>query len=208
MSSCLSAASSSGLRRPKIFWTRRICKRPTHRAARIDAPTTSIPPIQPMPLRRMSPRICSSSPKTLPMAFPLFSTLIWGGRLKRQERPLKLQGLTDARHPDFCRMALHRGDKGAGVGSKDIECAIMAGDDSIKVKEAFDRERGRLSAHGEAVADRNDANLRCMNFRDQIHVGKNIRIAHVVDAGCVFRFDDDAVRISKIDHLAIGDCRG
>jgi hypothetical protein len=145
------------------------------------------------------------------MAFPRFYPAHLGQAAETARAAVKAPRLRQRAggHPDFCRMAFHRGHKGAGVGSKDIECAVMAGDDGIELKEALDRERGRLSAHCEAVADRHDPNLRCMNFGDQSHIGKKIRIAHVVDAGCVFGFDDHAVvGISKVDHLAIDDRRG
>src|SRR5208283_4212707 len=102
-------------------------------------------------------------------------------------------------------MSLHRRDEVACVLIEKIESPVMAGDGSLEGEETPDRERRRLSAHGETIADRYHANLWRINLRDEPHVRKNIGVAHVVETRAILGANDNAVRTAKIDGLAIDD---
>src|ERR1700730_15361394 len=104
------------------------------------------------------------------MAFPHPCRFILAMRLQRQVWRSKPQNLADARHHDLCRMALHRSDKTTCIWSEDIKSSIVTWNGGVEMKIPFDRESCGFRAHREAVADRHEANLWCIDFRDQSHV--------------------------------------
>src|ERR1019366_7556591 len=107
----------------------------------------------------------------------------WPCRDKDKAWGPKLQNLADAGHRDLGGMALHRGGELARVLVEKIEGSIMAGDHGLEIEETLDRERRHPPAHGEAVADRDQADFRRINLRDEPHVGENTGVAHVVETG-------------------------
>ncbi len=102
----------------------------------------------------------------------------------------------------------------SGVLSQEIERAVMTGNDGFEGEIAVHGLGRDLAAHGETVADRDEADFRAINLANQRHVRKDRRIAHMVNGGPARRRDDDAHRIAEIDRLAVDDragrmkCRG
>jgi hypothetical protein len=47
-----------------------------------------------------------------------------------------------------------------------------------------------------------------VDFRNQRHVGENIGIAHVIDGGLTWRFDNRAAGIAEIDRGAVDHLAG
>ena len=57
----------------------------------------------------------------------------------------------------------------------------MARDRYVKVEIAAAGECSHCAAHGKAIADRHDADVRLMQFFDQRHVTKDVGVAHVIE---------------------------
>src|SRR5690606_20331439 len=95
-------------------------------------------------------------------------------------------GAFHSRHELFGRLVQQ------GEGTK------MAGDDGLKMEEAPAGKRGDSSSHGEAVTHRDNADLRLMQFLDQGHVGKDIRITHVIYCLVLRKVQDRPAGIAKI----------
>src|SRR5919202_7094057 len=79
-----------------------------------------------------------------------------------------LDRLADPRHMD--RQVSHFGAEFVGVGLDDREGAVVAREDRLEIEETLAGERGRVRAHGEAVADRHDADLGSVNLVHEAHV--------------------------------------
>ncbi len=108
------------------------------------------------------------------------------------------EGLPDLRHDDV--LALHLGHELVCVGIEHAgERAVVARDDGRETEELLAGEGGRPRPHREPVADRHDADVGRMQFRDQRHVGENVRVAHVIEGLAFPGLEDDAVGIAEID---------
>ncbi len=79
----------------------------------------------------------------------------------------------------------------------------MHRNDVAEIEIAFCRQRRRPAVHGEAVADRDQADFRAIQLADQVHVGKDRGVAGMIDAGAEFRQQDHAIGIAEIDRRAV-----
>ncbi len=52
------------------------------------------------------------------------------------------------------------------------------------------------TTHGEAITNRHDADFWLMQFVDQRHVGKYIRITHMIKCRSIFEMENQTVRIA------------
>ena len=85
----------------------------------------------------------------------------------------------------------------------------MAGDCGLEVEEALRGQRRHRAAHREAVTDRHDADIGLMQFVDQAHVGKDIRVAHVKQRSLVIEMQHQAVRVpERMGNAVLGDRGG
>ena len=81
----------------------------------------------------------------------------------------------------------------------------MAGNDDIEPEELTAGIGGLIRTHGEAVADRKDADRRLIELVDELHVHRDPGVARNVEGLCVFGLcdDDEARGIAKIDRRAL-----
>ncbi len=85
----------------------------------------------------------------------------------------------------------------------------MAGNGVAELEEALAGKCSHSATHGEAIADGNEADIRLVQFVDQPHVGKDIRVAHVIDRRAVFEMQHQAIGIAEcMRHTVLGDLRG
>ena len=82
--------------------------------------------------------------------------------------------------------------------------AVVAGQDHLEVEELLAGEGGRPGAHGEAVADRHDADVGLVELGDQRHAAEHVGVAHVIERLALLGADDDAVGIAEVDVLRGG----
>ena len=79
-------------------------------------------------------------------------------------------------------MAVHLGNELVGIRVQHArERSVVAGQDHLEVEELLAGEGRRLGAHGEAVADRHDADVGLVELRDQGHAAEHVGVAHVIE---------------------------
>ena len=59
------------------------------------------------------------------------------------------------------------------------------------------------AAHGKAIADRDDSDIRLVQFFDQCHVTKDVGVAHVIERLVIGEMEHEAGRIAEIDILPV-----
>ncbi len=79
----------------------------------------------------------------------------------------------------------------------------MAWDHGLEIVEAPAGHGGEPRTHGEAVADRHDADPGLVDLVDQRHVGKDVGVAHVEKRLLAGRSEDDAGRIAEVDGAPV-----
>src|SRR6185312_4165061 len=110
------------------------------------------------------------------------------------------EGLAPLRDDDLGILPCHSANELVGIRLDDRKRAVVARDHRIELEKALASEGRALAAHGEAVADRDDADLGMMLFLDQRHVAEHVGVAHVIDARLARRLDDEAARIAEVDR--------
>ena len=71
--------------------------------------------------------------------------------------------------------------KSSGFWGEQAERGVMAGNDRLQIEEIVHRIGRGARTHGEAVADRHEADLRLVELLDQLHVAEQAGIAEMVD---------------------------
>ena len=79
----------------------------------------------------------------------------------------------------------------------------MAGHHGLELEVALAGERRGLGPHGEAVADRHEADRRPVDLVDQAHVGEDRRVAHMIDGLALVRGDDKPATGAEIDRAPV-----
>ena len=114
----------------------------------------------------------------------------------------------DADLRDDNGIAAHFRDEFVGRLIDDGKSPVVAGDHRLELKEALAGERRRLGPHGEAVADRHDADLRPVDLIDEAHVGEDRRVAHMVNGLALARGDDEAGAGTEINRATLEEHAG
>src|SRR3974377_1545647 len=76
----------------------------------------------------------------------------------------------------------------------------MAANHALELEEALTGERRGLRSHGESVPDRHDTHFRSIDLVDEPHVGKDCRVAHVVNGLALTGGDDESATSAEIDR--------
>ena len=130
--------------------------------------------------------------------------------LRRQAEPgSDSHALAGLGHGDVLGVVFHRLDEGASRLVEDRERAVVAGQHLGEGEEPAAGECRHRAAHGEAVADRHDADFGAVQLVDQRHVGEDVGVAHVQQARLVLEMQHQAVGAAeRMRHAVLGDLRG
>src|SRR5262245_6420147 len=114
-----------------------------------------------------------------------------------------LEGDAHLRH-DY-DIAVHLGEEFIRCLIEHWERAVVARHDHVELEEALAGERRGLGAHGVAIADWHEADLRAVEFINQRHVGEDRGITHVINGLALACGDDEPAASAEIDGAAIDD---
>src|SRR5690606_33824649 len=88
----------------------------------------------------------------------------------------------------------------AGGGCiKQAECSEMTWHHRFEPEKALASQCSHRAAHCEAVTDRHQADIWCMQLVDERHSGENVRVAHVIQRLVIGKVQHQSMRVPEID---------